>query len=273
MILKTHFGEIGPLEAATIFRAAVDGRVYLLAAFLAVVLAGNTAFQCAGSCLDDTLMMIYRVVIGLAIFLTFGLTVYSRLRRIHMSVLTFFLAITSVAVVELVLFPLGMTQGLSIDLFLNAVVVPQLAIEAAMAIWWFFVRPDYEQFVIGRDSSSKPGQEAHALVIGSTRVAMADLEEVSAESRGVRLTVNGRVILEKERFNAVMAILLPGYGAQISRSLWVANRMFAGCDRSGKTLVVVLKDGERHSIGSSRRAEVLDWASRLSLGAGPSDQS
>lgn len=265
MILKTHYGEIGPMKAATVFRAAVDVRVYLLAAFLAVVLAGSTQFQCEGPCLDQTLMMVYRVIIGSGVFLTIGLMVYSRVRRIHLSYLCLGLALLSIAVVELVLFPLGMTQGLGIDLFLHAVVVPMLAIEAAIAIWWFSVRPSYERFVTGATDGAVSDVAGPSIVIDMTRLAVADIEEIRAGNRGVTLTVRGQEMIGKEAFSTVISRLPPGHGAQISRSLWVADRMFDSCDRSGKVLVIVLRDGTRHSIGSSRRAEVLDWASRLSL--------
>lgn len=271
VILKTHYGEIGPLDTAALFRIVVDGRVYLLAAYIAVVLAGCTEFQCEGACLDQTLMMVYRMVIGLSLFLTIGLMLYNRLRRLHLTWLCFILALLSIAVVELILWPLGMTQGWNADLFVYGVVVPLLAIEAALAIWWFRVRPSYDRYVTSAEESPGATDAGPELELGTTRVSLGDLDQIRADSRGVLLSVRGQEIHENIGFNKVMSVLQPGFGAQISRSLWVADRMFDNCDRSGKVLVVVLRDGARHSIGSSRRAEVLDWASRLSLTAADRD--
>ena len=113
-----------------------------------------------------------------------------------------------------------------------------------------------------RDKNARSA--AGLTTVAATQPASADgqlpaseLHYVEAEDHYVKLVFSDRVEHKRARFSDVIDSL-GDVGLRVHKSFWVNRRFVTGTRRSGRRLVLVLKDGVEIPVGRSNERKVVD---------------
>jgi hypothetical protein len=269
--VKWYFGGTLPLESRAVLGRTVGRNIVLMLGIVLLTLVGDTAASCRNDCVTATLVVGYRTLIAYLIFLVVQQVAARFEGVLHLSLMAIVIILSTTALFELALRPLGYSQFDDPWRTVQSLMITYVLTEVAIAIWWYHILDPNWRASDPEDEDGPDGVH-DAVRLGDDLLAMADIDEVRTEGRFVVFVVRGEARVLPMRFSDALSALRPGYGIQVSRSLWLADRLFAACEPRGKALMLVLADGREIPIGVTRRERVLAWASALSLRRGVLDQ-